>query len=90
MKTTPRVPLVRERSTVQSCPAAPFSAENSTFDRQASADDGRTGREPGAADVGKSLDLLKVAAEQWAHKSPADQEIERRFIARDYAAAGHD
>jgi hypothetical protein len=29
--------------------------------------------------------LLRVAAAQWAHKSPADQEIERRFIARDFA-----
>jgi hypothetical protein len=31
-------------------------------------------------------DLLRVAAEQWPHKSPEDQEIERRFIARDLAA----
>jgi hypothetical protein len=30
--------------------------------------------------------LLRVAAAQWAHKSAADQEIERRFIARDFAA----
>ena len=29
--------------------------------------------------------LLRVAAAQWAHKSPADQEIERRFIKRDFA-----
>ena len=30
--------------------------------------------------------LLRIAAEQWPHKSPADQAIERRFMARDLAA----
>jgi hypothetical protein len=29
--------------------------------------------------------LLRIALEQWAHKSPADQESERRFIKRDFA-----
>lgn len=29
---------------------------------------------------------LRIASEQWAHKSPEDQAIERRFIERDYAA----
>lgn len=57
MNTTMQNPLVRERSTVQSCPAAPFSAENSTSDRQASEVLGSTNRELGAANVGKSLDL---------------------------------
>jgi hypothetical protein len=30
--------------------------------------------------------LLRVAEAQWPHKSPEDQEIERRFIERDLAA----
>lgn len=30
--------------------------------------------------------LLRIAAEQWPHKSPEDQAIERRFIERDYLA----
>lgn len=30
--------------------------------------------------------LLAFASEQWAHKSPEDQAIERRFIERDYRA----
>lgn len=28
--------------------------------------------------------LLRIAAEQWPHKSPEDQAIERKFIERDY------
>lgn len=32
--------------------------------------------------------LLRIAAEQWPHKSPEDREHERRFIARDMAADG--
>ena len=30
--------------------------------------------------------LLRIAAEQWPHKSAEDREHERRFIARDLAA----
>ena len=30
--------------------------------------------------------LLRIAAEQWPHKSPEDQAVERRFIERDYLA----
>lgn len=39
----------------------------------------------GTTDRARLEALLRVAAAQWAHKSPADQEIERRFIARDFA-----
>jgi len=38
------------------------------------------------SDKAKLEALLRIAAEQWSHKSPEDQATERRFIERDYKA----
>ena len=45
----------------------------------------RIGHRSDTTDRARLEALLRVAAAQWAHKPPADQEIERRFIARDFA-----
>jgi hypothetical protein len=37
------------------------------------------------ADRDRLLALLRIAHEQYAHKSPEDQAHERRFMARDFA-----
>jgi len=39
-----------------------------------------------ASEKQKLENLLRIAAEQWPHKSPEDQAVERRFIERDYLA----
>jgi hypothetical protein len=56
MKTMAGNILVRERSTVQSCPAAPFCRAFSKPDRQRSAILGRTVQELGGINVGKTLE----------------------------------
>lgn len=42
--------------------------------------------EPVPSERERLQSLLRIASEQWPHKSPEDQAIERRFIERDYAA----
>lgn len=80
MKTTVENPLVRERSTVQSCPAAPFSSENPTSDRKTSEIPGSTNRELGGSDDGKSLDRIRADLTTWLSRQTDDAIISTTLI----------
>ena len=63
----------------------PQADQQHAFTEDARTDGERDRNEPASCKT-KLEGLLRIAAEQWPHKSPEDQAVERRFIERDYLA----